>query len=111
MNKFTMVIWGLLIFSLWGVILLIAYKQRDTEYLEFENNMKKTVEVYIKKKKIDLKFNESTKIYIKDLIEEEYIKEDDENIKKYCVDSVVIYKGLLKTDYQLNMDCGSEEEL
>ena len=103
MNKFTMFIWGLLIFALWGVILLIAYKQRDTDYIEINNELKKVSEKYVSDKKIKIKFNESSKIYIKDLLEEEYI-EEDKRIDDYCIDSVIVHKGLFGLDYQLYTD-------
>ena len=99
MNKITMILWGLLIFSLWGIILLIAYKQRDTVYIELSNDLKKSAEVYVKNKKIELGFNESSKIYIK----------EDENIKKYCINSIIVHKGLFGLDYELFEDCDLKE--
>ena len=110
MNKLTMFIWGLLIFALWGVILFIAYKQRDTDYIELNDTLKIVAKTYVKEKNIELKFNESSKIFIKDLIEENYL-EEDKKIEKYCVDSIIIHKGIFGLDYKLNEDCSTNEEL
>ena len=110
MNKVTMFIWGFLVLSLWAIIILIAYKQRDTDYIELNNNLKNVASFYVKNHKIELKFNESSKIFIKDLIEDEYIKEDD-NYKKYCIDSIIVHRGIFGLEYKLNEDCEAVREL
>ena len=110
MNKVTMFIWGLLILCLWTIIIFIAYKQRDTVYIELDKNLKSVANAYISNNKIKLKFNESSQIYIKDLIEEEYIEKDEVYVK-YCVDSIIVHKGIFGLEYKLNEECDAVKEL
>ena len=108
MNRGTMVIWGIIIFIMWGIILLIAYNKRDKVYLSLTADLKDVAIRYINKKNIDLKFNESYKIYISDLEESNYIN-DDTKIKEYCIDSIVVKKNIIKYSYEFNMKCKDEE--
>ena len=108
MNRGTMVIWGIIIFIMWGIILLIAYNKRDKVYLSLTADLKDVAIRYINKKNIDLKFNESYKIYISDLEDSNYIN-DDTKIKEYCIDSIVVKKNIIKYSYEFNMKCKDEE--
>lgn len=108
MNKVTMFIWGFSIFALWGVIILIAYKNQDREYINLAADLKDITKVYINKKNIDLKYNESYKVYIKDLEEANYIN-DKTKIDDYCIDSIVITKDLFDYKYTINNDCKDKE--
>lgn len=103
-----MVIWGIIIFIMWGVILAIGYSKRDKVYLSLTADLKDVAVRYINKKNIDLKLNESYKIYISDLEESNYIN-DDTKIKEYCIDSIVVKRNLIKYSYQFNEDCKNEE--
>ncbi len=108
MNKVTMFIWGLVIFSLWGVILFIAYQKQDKVFIDLSSNLKYAGKLYVKENKINLKFNESSKIFIEDLIEDEFIK-DSEELKEYCIDSVIVHKGIFGYEYKVNVDCSNKE--
>ena len=108
MNRIVMVIWGLIVFMMFGIILMIGYKKQDKVFLELSANLETATKRYVKNKNIELKFNESSKIYVKDLIEEEYI-EYDEDIEKYCIDSVIVTKGLLHDKYEVNENCEDKE--
>ena len=108
MNRGTMVIWGIIISIMWGIILLIAYNKRDKVYLSLTADLKDVAIRYINKKNIDLKFNESYKIYISDLEDSNYIN-DDTKIKEYCIDSIVVKKNIIKYSYEFNMKCKDEE--
>lgn len=104
MNKYRMFIWGLIIFSLWTIILLIGYKKQDRTYIKLANTIEKASKLYVKENNIDLKLNESVKIYIIDLYESNYLKKDN-NIDKYCIDSVVVTKDIINYDYKINKEC------
>ena len=108
MNKFVMLIWGLIIVCLWTVIIAIAYKDQDRDFINLGAELKEVGIRYLDKKNINLKTNESYKIYMSDLEEENYIK-TDEKIKEYCVDSIVITKDLFKYSYKINTECKNEE--
>ena len=106
MNKLVMVVWGLIIVALCMIILMIGYKKKETdkEFLNLQSNLKQATKLYLKDNNIDLKISESTKIYIDDLINGEYI-EDSEELKTYCVDSVVYSNGILKDIFKVNTNC------
>ena len=104
MNKFTMFIWGTIIFFLWAVILFIGYKKQDRTYIKLTNNIQNASIQYIKNNSIDLKLNESVKIYIVDLYKDELLKKD-KNIEKYCIDSIVVSKDIFKYNYIINKEC------
>ena len=107
MNRLVMVVWGLIICALCTIILMIGYKQKDNnkELLNLQSNLKEATKLYIKDHNIKLGVSESTKIYIEDLVNEKYISEDDEEIDKYCVDSVVYSNGIIKDSFKINSEC------
>lgn len=104
MNRVTMFIWGLIVFSIWGVILFLGFKNQDKEYINLTNDLKKATTQYLKKNNIRLKFNETYKVYVDDLVSEEYIDEEDK-LEEYCIDSVAVSKGLILNDYEFNKEC------
>ena len=108
MNKLTMFIWGLTILMLCTLILIIGYRKQDKVFLDLSASLELGASRYVEKNNIKLKFNESSKIYIEDLIKDNYI-EEDENIEKYCIDSVLVYKGLFGYKYALNENCEDKE--
>lgn len=107
-NRIVMVLWGLIIFGMWGIIITIAYKQKDLEYESLASDLKKAASIYIKRKDIKLSLNESYKIYIDDLKNENFIN-NDEKIKDYCIDSIVVSKDIFNYSYEINKECKSEE--
>lgn len=107
MNKTIMFFWGLIIFAICGYILFLGYNMKDKEYAAVTAQLKEASLAYAKDKNIELKFNESIKIFIDDLIDNEYIK-DDELLDKYCIDSIVIQRGLIEDEYTFNIDCKKE---
>lgn len=105
-----MVVWGLTIFAMCGLILAIGYKTQDKEYLSLTSDLKEVATKYVKDKKISIKFNESSVVFVKDLINEEYI-DDNKKIDEYCIKSVVLRKTLFSYKYTINIDCEKEEEV
>ena len=79
MNKRIMVIWGMLVFIIFATILIIGF----------------------------IKFNKNIVVKIEDLIDNNYIKEN-ENIKKYCIKTITVYKGILLYEYKINKNCEEE---
>ena len=110
MNKGVMVIWFFTIVSLLGFILFIGYKKRDTVYLDLTESLEKATIKYVKKNNPDIKINERVIVFIDDLIEKRFIKEESkELIDKYCIKSVVFTRGLFDDNYTLNKNCDSKE--
>ena len=110
MNKVIMVIWGFVISLLLGLILIIGYKQRDNIYLDLSSSLQKSTQKYVLKNNSNIKFNDKIIVFVSDLIDGNYIKEEDkENIEKYCIKSIVYRKGLFEEKYIFNKDCENKE--
>ena len=103
MNKIIMFFWALIIILMLVTILLIGYNKQDKIYLELESNLKQAAKCYVKNNNLKPKISESEIIFVDKLIEGEYIKED--NIKEYCIDSVVYSRGLIIDEYKINIKC------
>ena len=109
MNKFTMAIWGFTIFTLVSIVLIIGLKQQDKDYAKLTTDLRMVAKKYIGDKKIKLKINESSVIFISDLIEENYLKED-EKIDKYCIKSIVVQREVFRNIFKFNTECENEIE-
>ncbi len=106
MNKRIMVIWGMLVFIIIATLLIIGFNKKDKVLFKLERELKVAAKQYVKDNKIDIKFNKNYVVNISDLINDNYIKED--NIDKYCIKSVIVYKGLLLYEYKVNKECDKE---
>ena len=51
-----------------------------------------------------LSFGSASIVYLDELIESKYL-EDDDKYKDKCINSVVVTKGLILDDYQINILC------
>lgn len=98
-----MIVWALLVFSIWGVILFIGYSKMDNEEIKIDRSVISAVKRYVKEKNINPNISESIKIFSNDLIEENYI--DKEEVEKECIESVVYSNGLLKDKVLINKNC------
>ena len=105
MNRIVMVIWGLIIVMLCALLLLIGYKERDTEYIDFQNSLKNATKLYIKDNGLSSK---NQLVFIKDLVENNYFN-DEKDIKKYCAESVLYNETLIKDEFIINKNCESGE--
>ncbi len=108
MNKFrfTMALQAFLVVGIFLIIILIAYSNQDKEYISYSKEVRKACEKYVLDKKISLKFNESYVIFIKDLLDEEYIEKNND---KFCVYSVTYTRGIIKK-FKANKDCNIKDE-
>lgn len=107
MNKRIMVIWGMLVFIIFATILIIGFNKKDKVLFKLERNIKSSTKKYIVDNNINIKFNKNIVIKIEDLIDNNYIKEN-ENIKKYCIKTITVYKGILLYEYKINKNCEEE---
>ena len=97
-----MALQAFIVVCLLGIILVIGYSKQDKTYIEYTRNLRSASKQYMKDKNIDLKMNETTVIFVSDLLEENYI---DEIKKEYCIVSVIYRKGLIFGKYKANKDC------
>ncbi len=102
MNKNTMMLQGFIIVFLLGVILVIGYSKQDREYISYTRELRTACIKYMKDNNTKLKFNETTIIFIDDLLKDEYITTTND---KYCIYSVSYTKGLILGKYKANKDC------
>ncbi len=108
MNKKIMIIWGMLIFLICTTLLLIGFKYKDTDYMRLELDLRSATKAYVKKNNLNPKISESVKVFIDELINDNYISED--MAKKYCIDSVTYSNGILVDDYKIETNCDKNEE-
>ena len=55
------------------------------------------------------KTEETELVFISELLEKEYLKDEVENIDKYCIESISFTKGLVKDRYVMNKTCKDKE--
>lgn len=104
MSKKLMVLWFLIIFLLLGTILVIHYSSLDWNRIDLQRKIKKTSYNYFKDNNLLPSINESSIVYINDLIEKNYIK-DTEEIDKYCIESVEVTNKLFINIFTVNRKC------
>ena len=75
--------------------------------MKLEKDLRYVTARYLDKKDIDLKINESYKVFITDL-ETEHLINDDTKIKEYCVDSIVVTRNLLSNSYLIIQECNED---
>ena len=107
MNKKLMIIWGMLVIIICLTLLLIGFSKKDKVLLKLERELKTSSKKYINDNHIKIGFNESYVIKINDLIDGNYI--DDENIDEYCIKKIIVSKGIFLYEYEINKDCSDKE--
>jgi hypothetical protein len=107
MNSKIMFLWGLIIVLICSTLIILGNMQKDKTLIRLERNIKVATKEYIVNEKLEPKFNESTVVYIDELINKKYLK-DDENIKEYCIKEVLFTKGILINEYEILKECDKE---
>lgn len=105
MNKLVMFIWGAVIVLLCTLLFLIGYKEKDLDYIRYENLLKTATKAYVNNKGLN---KDSQIVFVEELVEANYITETEEN-KKYCIESIVYSEGLIKDNYVINKNCKDKE--
>lgn len=108
MSKKLMVVQFFVVTCLILLICLIGVRQKDFTLSKLQNNIIEATKQYIIDNNIEIDFSDSFVVYINELIENEYIT--DENIEKYCITEVVIFNGILQDEYEIINDCEKKEE-
>lgn len=107
MSKKVMVLWFYVVFGLILSICLIGVKDKDFKYDKLKNKIINATEKYISDKKYNVDISDSVLVYISDLVDGEYIKEEE--LKDYCFDKVIYYNGLLQDDFDIYEECKIEK--
>ena len=108
MNKVVMFIWGLVIFGMCLIILMIGYKEQDRDYLKLSKEIKSAGKAYVHDNGINIKTGDSFVINIDDLINGQYV-EEKEGLEKYCIEGVVYSNHVFLDDYELKINCENKE--
>lgn len=85
-------------------------EKHNKEYKTLENDLVEAAAVYIKTKDVDIKTNESKKISIDMLIEENVIKSDQKD-KLKCDGYVIVKKKINKLDFSPYIKCDEYETM
>lgn len=100
MNKKIYIVWFLIIFNIILLIFVLGLKEKDLSYIKLELNLKIAAREYIKENNIKPNINDSQIIFINDLKDNKRLNKLD--IKKYNIDNIVYYNGLLFDKYTIN---------
>lgn len=85
-------------------------EKHNKEYKTLENDLVEAADVYMKTKDIDIKLNESKKISIDELIEENVIKSESKD-KLKCDGYVIVKKKINKLDFSPYIKCDEYETM
>lgn len=85
-------------------------EKHNKEYQTFENDLVEAADIYIKTKDIDVRTNESKKISIDELIEENMIKSEQKD-KLKCDGYVIVKKKINKLDFSPYIKCDEYETM
>jgi hypothetical protein len=104
MNSKIMAIWAMIVVLACATLIFISNAHRDKDLLRLENNIKSSAKSYIKDNGIKIKIGESYVVTIDDLIDGEYMSED-ENIVKYCIQKVIVSNEIIINKYKIEKEC------
>ena len=99
-----MTVWISLIVLICGMLLILGYNLEDNK---IQREVKSAANNYIKDNNMTLSFGSASIVYLDELFEYKYLEDDDKYIDK-CINSVVVTKGLILDDYQINILCEEE---
>lgn len=105
-------IWIIIFVILTGTLLFIGYnvKSQNKDYQTLENDLIEAGDIYLSKNNIELKINETKKMNISDLIEENLISL--ENVEKLkCDGYVTIKKKINGLEFSPYIKCDNYETM
>jgi hypothetical protein len=103
MSEKLMIIWASIIVLIMAVLLMTANNLRDDVLFKLEKDLKVAANKYVKEKE-KLSIGETTIIFPDTLLEQKYLS-DKEVLKKYCIESIVLTKGLIINEIEINKNC------
>ena len=109
MSKKLMVVQFFTITCLVLLICLIGVRQKDFTYDKLRKELVNATKKYMSDNNIETNVSRSFVIYIDELIDKKYIKEN-ENLDKYCISEVVYFNGIIQDEYEVINNCEENEE-
>ena len=101
-----MIIWTSLIVLICGMLLILGYNLEDNK---LERELRSAANNYMKDNNISVSVGNAAIVYIDELIGSKYLENNDK-YKDKCIKSVVVSKGILLNDYEINVLCDEDEE-
>ncbi len=108
MSKEIMAIWGMIVVLVCASLIFISNGLRDKTLLKLEKNIKMSAREYIKNNDISIKLGNTYIITVDDLINQEYIQ-NDENLDKYCIKKVLVSRNIIMNEYLIEKKCDEKD--
>lgn len=104
MNKTIMAVWGLIVVVICGFLVYLGKKDEDKVYKNIEKELVSATKTYVNDKDLMPNIGYSVVINVDELILNDYIAYSD-TIDKYCLNNVVVSKGIIDSEYEIKTDC------
>ncbi len=104
MNKTIMVIWGSIVVLICIFLVFLAKKDEDKVYKNIENDIIVATRTYVDDKELMPEIGYSVVVNIDELVINNYIEYTD-TIDKYCLNNVVVSRGIIDSEYEIKTDC------
>lgn len=98
-----MVLWFYVVFGLILTICLIGVREKDFKYYELKDKIVDATKKYINDNHYNVQVSDSLLIYVSDLVDGKYIKEEE--LKDYCFDNVLYYNGYFQDEFNVTEEC------
>ncbi len=108
MSKTIMAVWAMIIVLICASLIFISNGLRDKVLFKLEKDIKVSTREYIKDNNIKISMGSTYIVNVSDLIEKEYLKED-ENIEKYCIKTILVSRGIILKEYRIEKECEEKD--
>ena len=104
MNKTIMRVWGLIVVLICGFLVYLGKKDEDKVYKNIEKELLSATKTYVSDKDLMPDVGYSVIINVDELILNDYMEYSD-TIDKYCLNNIVVSKGIIDSEYKVKTDC------
>lgn len=104
MNKTIIAVWGSIVALICGFLVYLGKKDEDKVYKNIEKELVSATKTYVSDKDLMPNVGYSVMINIDELILNNYIEYSD-TIDKYCLNNIVVSKGIIDSEYKVKTDC------
>lgn len=109
MSKTIMTVWAMIIVLLCTSLIFISNGLRDKVLFKLEREIKISAKEYVKDNNVDIPMGSSFIINVADLIDKEYLKEN-EDIEKYCIKTILVSRGIILKEYKVEKECEKKDD-
>ena len=104
MNKTIMTVWGLIVVLICGFLYYDVYILAKLQYKNIEKEILNATKTYVSDKDLMPNVGYSVVINVDELILNDYMEYSD-TIDKYCLNNIVVSKGIIDSEYKVKTDC------